>query len=177
MWDLHSFLHQKTQANPRLECRLLVVPRSLADGNSTLRPQIQWWRSFSVEDENKLGEDFQQDTWKPWVQSKNFRYNQPIQNFSLAQQMHSTCIAWQDRPERLLSADFQFVWGVCVVHSGLPSYIGNGWGCAAGQCHLQNAACPCLLRARLSFDRAYEFLLLGLCIAHDVESQPRFMKS
>ena len=29
--------------------------------------------------------------------------------FSLAQQMHSTCIAWQDRPERLLSADFQFV--------------------------------------------------------------------
>ena len=64
-----------------------------------------------------------------------------------------------------------------MVHSGLPSYIGNGWGCAAGQCHLQNAACPRLLRARLSFDRAYEFLLLGLCIAHHVEPQPRFMKS
>ena len=93
MWDLHFFLHQETQANPRLECRLLVVPRSLADGNSTLRPQIQWWRSFSVEDKNKLSEDFQEDIWKSWVQSKNFLYNQPIQNLFFgtadAQHMHS----------------------------------------------------------------------------------------
>ncbi len=61
-----------------------------------------------------------------------------------------------------------------MVHCSLPSYIGNGWGCAAGQYHLQNAACPCLPWARVSFDRAYGFLVLGLCIAHHAEPQPTF---
>ena len=78
---------------------LLFVRKSSDEEVSRLKIRTNLAKSFS-----KISENLEYNR-----KTSDSTFSQPIQNFSLAQQMHSTCIAWQDRPERLLSADFQFV--------------------------------------------------------------------